>query len=118
MRFALAPLLLLALVSGCRTTVKARPLPKLSDVYVPRDGECHVHDYPEAADIPEGAKNLGKVSVDRQGSDEETYLALRSAICAAGGDALSSLHWVFELGQVQGEPHSLEANAWLLGSAP
>lgn len=99
---------------GCRTGIQAHPVRNASDIFNPPEGECRVHDYSEASDVPEGAKNLGKVEVERQASDEETYLALRQVICAKGGDALSSLRWVFELGQRQGEPKTLEANAWLL----
>lgn len=108
---ALAALVLLA---GCRTEVSAvaRPVEGEKVYYV--DKECSVHDYPAASDVPDGAKNLGLVRVPKEATDEETYLKLREAICAAGGDALSQLRWVLELGKYTGAPTELEANAWAL----
>ena len=69
-----------------------------------------MRDFPSAVDVPQGSKNVGWVSVPREKTDEETYLALRKAICEKGGDALSQLHWVKEPGVY--EPTALEANAW------
>ena len=43
-----------------------------------------------------------------------SYLKLREAICAKGGDALSQLRWVLELGKFTGPPTELEATAWAL----
>ena len=111
---AFSMVVVLFAVAGCRTSVQAHPVRPPTDIFNPPEGECHVHDYPESTDVPEGAKGLGRVQVERAASDEETYLALRQAICAKGGDALSSLHWNFELGQRTGEPKELEANAWIL----
>jgi hypothetical protein len=112
----LALAVVLALASGCRTpvTAKAKTAEAEKDVYV--DKECNVHDFPSITDVPEGATNLGTVRVAKvQGSsDEEMYLLLREAICKAGGDALSGLRWVKELGKISGKPTELEATAWTL----
>ncbi len=111
-----ALLALLVLGAGCRTPVSAKPkvIEADKDVYV--DKECNVHDYPSTTDVPEGAKNLGVVRVGKvKGSgDEEMYLLLREEICKAGGDALSGLRWVKELGKISGPPTELEATAWAL----
>ena len=76
--------------------------------------ECSVQDFPESADLPEGAKNLGPVSVERQASDEETYAQLRKAVCEKGGDAMSSMRWLHTIGKKDGPPTDLECTAWLL----
>lgn len=114
MRLALLALLLA--LTGCRTPVTAKPktVETEKDVYV--DKECNVHDYPSTTDVPEGATNLGVVRVSKVkgSSDEEMYLLLREAICKQGGDALSGLRWVKELGKISGAPTELEATAWTL----
>jgi hypothetical protein len=109
-----AGLLATVLLVGCRTTVTpvVRPAEGEKTYYV--DKECSVHDYPTASDVPEGAKNLGVVRVSKAATDEETYLKLREAICEKGGDALSQLRWVLEVGKYNGKPTELEANAWAL----
>lgn len=112
-RAALVAVALLAAAS-CRTEIS--PLvrkvePKVEAGGAPRTG-CDVHDFPSATEVPTGAKNLGWVQVTREASDEETYLKLRQAVCAQGGDALSSLAWVKEVGDVA--PTSLRADAWQL----
>ena len=109
-----AVLILLPLLAGCRTEVAAVTKTEETEKVYYVDKECSVHDYPGATDVPEGAKNLGMVRVSKQATDEETYLKLREAICAKGGDALSQLRWVLELGKYQGAPTELEANAWVL----
>jgi hypothetical protein len=111
-RFAVVAPLVLALV-GCRSEVVAQvrrdaPVEMKGAV---REG-CEVHDFVSATDVPDGAKNLGWVQVKSEAEDEATYLKLRLAICAVGGDGLSSLAWVKEPGDVQ--PTSLRANAWKL----
>lgn len=109
-----ALLLGLALLgAGCRTEIvpvvrKVPPPPKVFTA----PSECEVRDYPNATDVPTGAKNLGWVEVPREATDEETYLALRKKICAQGGDALSQLSWVTAPGER--EPSSIRANAWTL----
>ncbi len=63
--------------------------------------------------MPEGAKNLGLVKVERKDSDEATLIALREEICRRGGDALSSLAWIRASGSsLADEPVELEATAW------
>lgn len=113
MKRALALLLLLA---ACRTPVVAKPKEAEveKDVYVQQ--ECNIRDYPSVGDVPDGAKNLGVVRVAKvKGqSDDDTIQALREAICAKGGDALSSMAWVKELGKISGPPTELEATAWQL----
>lgn len=104
------------LLVACRTPVTAKPkqVEAEKDVYVTK--ECNITDYSSVGDVPDGSKNLGVVRVAKvKGqSDEETILALREAICAKGGDALSSMAWVKELGKISGPPTELEATAWLL----
>ncbi len=110
----LLPLLGVVLLAGCRTTVIAQTRPEEGEKTYYVDKECSVHDYAAATDVPEGAKNLGMVRVPKQATDQETYLKLREAICAKGGDGLSQLRWVLELGKYNGAPTELEANAWAL----
>ena len=107
-------LLALALLASCRTEVAAVTKTEEGEKTYYIDKECSVHDYPSSTDLPEGAKALGVVRVSREATDEETYLKLREAICAKGGDALSQLRWVLELGKFTGAPTELEANAWAL----
>ena len=106
--------LALTLLAGCRTEVLAVTKPEEGEKIYYVDKECSVHDFAGATDLPEGAKNLGTVRVPKQATDEETYLKLREAICAKGGDALSQLRWVLELGKFTGAPTELEATAWAL----
>lgn len=111
MRF-LAPVVALLALAGCRTTLN----PAKADVDKPIEArirtECDVRDYPHATDVPEGAKNLGFVQVPVAETDEQTYVNLRKAICDKGGDALSQMAWVREVGERI--PSSLRANAWVL----
>lgn len=113
MKRAIALVLALA---ACRTPVTAKPkeVEADKDVYVTR--ECNITDFVSVGDVPDGAKNLGVVRVAKvKGqSDDETIQALRDAICAKGGDALSSMAWVKELGKISGPPTELEATAWTL----
>jgi hypothetical protein len=101
-------------VSGCRTTIGADHEPPRSNIFNSPDLGCSVHDYPSSTDVPEGAKNLGPVSVPREATDEETYVKLREAICEKGGNALSQLHWLNETTKDAPVVFALEANAWLL----
>ena len=101
------------LASGCRTEIipvvrKTPPPPRVFTA----PSECEVHDFPNATDVPPGAKNLGWVEVKREATDEETYVALRKKICELGGDALSQLAWVTEPGNH--DPTSIRANAWAM----
>ena len=109
-------LALLLALPACRTPVTAKPktVETEKDVYVTQ--ECNVRDYPGLTDVPEGATNLGVVRVSKVkgASDEEMYLLLREEICKAGGDALSGLRWVKEVGKISGPPTELEATAWTL----
>ncbi len=109
-------------LSACaltRTEVQPKAADPIDDtpraaVSEPQPGECNVQDFPSYSDVPEGAKNLGSVSVERQASDEDTYLALRKAVCEKGGDAMSSLRWLHTIGKKDGPPTDLEATVWLL----
>ncbi len=99
---------------GCRTQVQLGPREKTADRIGFKDAACDVHDYPAATDVPAGSTNIGWVQVPRADSDEQTYLNLRAEICAKGGNGLSQMHWVKEVGKVTGEPTALEASAWVL----
>ena len=100
----------LALV-GCRTNIKPAVKPTPNYVYV-GEKSCGVYDFEAATDLPNGATNLGWVSVSKAETDEETYVKLRQKICEMGGDALSQLAWVRQAGEY--EPTHLKANAWSL----
>ncbi len=110
-------LLLLALVfAGCRSEIQ--PLVKQDTVTRKSrasDGECHVHDYPTASEVPAGSKSIGWVKVARQETDEATFEKLRAEVCAKGGDAMSQMHWIRASGaSVADAPIELEGNAWEL----
>lgn len=108
----LAALAALALAAaGCRTQIA--PLKKQDPkvVYV-GDKTCNVYDFVAATDVPDGAKNLGWVSVKKAETDEETFVKLREKICELGGDALSQAAWVRDVDEY--EPSTLKANAWVL----
>lgn len=97
-------------LGACATQIKAtkeRPDPGL---YV-ADDECVVRDYPGATDVPDGARNLGWVSVRTEESDEETLIKLRKKVCEVGGDAMSQVAWVRETGDPE---LRLKGNAWAL----
>ena len=79
------------LVSACTTTIAAEHKPPPPNIFMAPDLGCSVHDYAAATDVPEGATNLGWVQVPREATDEETYVKLREAICAKGGNGLSQL---------------------------
>jgi hypothetical protein len=52
--------------------------------------------------------------VKRQETDDATFEALRKAVCARGGDAMSQMHWLRAPGaSVADQPVELEANAWV-----
>ena len=112
-RAALATLGLWALValSGCRTPIKplVKATPKV--VYV-GDKSCQVYDFEAATDVPEGATNLGWVTVGKAETDDDTFVKLRQKICEMGGDALSQPAWVHQAGEY--EATHLKANAWAL----
>jgi hypothetical protein len=102
-------------LAACRTQIK--PLVREEPVKVERldPGECRVHDYPSATDVPEGAENIGWVKVPREKTDEETFEKLREAVCAKGGNAFSQAHWVRAAGaSIADQPTELEANVWLV----
>lgn len=107
--FPLFPALLLA--AGCRTQVAPYQKPDPVVVYV-GEKSCNVYDFPSATEVPEGAKNLGWVTVKRKETDEETFLLLRQKVCELGGDALSQMAWVHDEGDY--EPSLLRGNAWVL----
>ena len=103
-----------SLGAGCSTRTLIHP-PQREEapqaVYAPEEGACNVRDYPSATEIPSGSRNLGWVSVEQQGNDEETFLLLRQRICEKGGNALSQAAWVKGPSD---ETPKLTANAWVL----
>jgi hypothetical protein len=102
-------------LAACRTEI--RPLVKAAPAPRGRaaSGPCRVQDFPSSLDVPEGAAPLGFVKVPTAASDEETFEALRRAVCARGGNAFSQPHWNREAGaSVADPPFELEASAWLL----
>jgi hypothetical protein len=116
MKISLALIGAVAGLGGCRTEV--RPVVKSAPPVRARmveTGECVVHDYPSAVDVPAGSVNIGWVIVPRkeQESDDDTFERLRQAVCAKGGTALSQAHWNRPPGaSVADPPAELEANAW------
>lgn len=102
-------------LGGCRTVVLPivkvePPRPPLADA----PETCVVHDYRTATDVPAGSTNLGWIVVPVSGTDDETFVKLREAICAKGGTALSQAHWNRPAGaSVADPPIELEANAWV-----
>jgi len=101
-------------LAGCRTTIEFQHQPPSANVFKAPDLGCSVENYGAATDVPEGSTNLGWVSVPREATDEETYVKLREAICAKGGNALSQLHWLDEMSKDAPVVFAIEANAWLL----
>jgi hypothetical protein len=75
-----------------------------------KTGGCDVLDYSTATDVPQGSASLGWVQVKRLPSDEDTYVALRQAVCDRGGNGLSQMLWTRE--EDEKEPTILKANAW------
>lgn len=112
---AMSMLIVLAVV-GCRTEIvpfvqKGPAKPRVRLV----DQGCEATDYPAGTDVPEGAQNIGWIKVDRQDTDEATFVALREAVCKAGGNAFSQMRWIRASGaSVADPPIELEANAWVL----
>ena len=107
-------LLLLGCLCACRTTIMAEHKAPPPNIFKSPEGGCSVNDFPAATDVPEGSTNLGWVQVPKEPNDEETYVKLREAICAKGGNGLSQLHWVNETTKDAPFVFALEANAWLL----
>ena len=114
MRFSLAALALALCFTGCRTIVDLNPRAPEAQPEPPKREGCDVHEFGGATEVPAGAKSLGLIRVPREQNDEDTYAALRKAVCEKGGDAFSQLHWVKEPGVW--EPTALEATAWDLPS--
>jgi hypothetical protein len=115
MKHAVLAAVMVGALSGCRTVIPpivTEEAPKATVARTSGPTKCDVRDYDNATELPSGAKNLGFVQVPKEKTDEETYLKLRQAICDAGGDALSGLAWIKEVGDP--EPTSLRANAWSL----
>ena len=101
-------------LASCRTEIAPTVRAEKPKVYVPKPGECEVHDYVTAPDVPAGSKNLGWLSVPHENqTDEETFAALRQAVCAKGGNGFSQAHWIRAAGaSVADQPVALEANVW------
>lgn len=100
--------------SACTPRTLIAPLDETppSQRYVAPSG-CNVRDFASATDLPEGAKNLGWVSLEQQDgqSEDDAMIALRQKICELGGNALSQPAWV--KGPSDEKP-KLTANAWAL----
>jgi hypothetical protein len=96
--------------TACRTTVPPTRKEKVEPAYVGEQG-CNVYDFATASEVPEGAKNLGWVSVPMAENDDATFIKLREKICEMGGDALSQPAWVRD--EATDRP-MLKANAWSL----
>jgi hypothetical protein len=113
---SLVSMSLLGLVACVTPRSEIKPEPVKHEVQYEEAGpkECAVQDFPESVDLPEGSKNMGTVSVPREGNDEDTYAALRKAVCEKGGDAMSSMRWLHTIGKKDGPPTDLECTAWLL----
>ncbi len=107
----LAVLLFAASSGGCRTQIAPYKKPEPKVVYV-GERQCNVYDFESATDLPDGARNLGWVSVKKAETDEGTFLLLRQKVCEMGGDAISQVAWVREMDEY--EPSTLKANAWVL----
>jgi hypothetical protein len=99
-----------------RSEIQAKPVDHEETKVVPDNGPppCEVQDFPGNGDVPEGSKNLGSVSVAKEATDEDTYAALRKAVCEKGGDAMSTMRWLHTIGKKDGPPTDLEATAWQL----
>lgn len=102
-----------AFLAGCRTPIAPVKKQQQEDVYV-KPGGCNVRRYIESADVPEGAQNLGWVSVEVGPTEEETFLAIDQKICALGGDALSTVTWEKSSTETTAERTALRAIAWKL----
>ncbi len=116
-KVSLVSMSLLGLVACVTPRSEITPEPVKHEVqYEPDPGpkECSVQDFPETADVPWGSKNLGEVTVPRGANDEDTYAALRKAVCEKGGDAMSTMRWLHTIGKKDGPPTDLEATAWRL----
>ncbi len=106
------PLLALCVLS-CRTEIAPSMREERSPVamvFSAKGQGCNVLDYPSATEVPPGSASLGWVQVQRLPTDDETYVALRQAICDKGGNGLSQMLWTREEGEK--EPTILKANAW------
>ncbi len=112
-RLALAAAVLGAAATGCsaRTLIHPAPQEEAPTVAYTPEGGCNVRDFPSATEVPAGSRNLGWVSVDQEGTDEETFLRLRQKICERGGNAQSQAAWVKGPSD---ETPKLTANAWVL----
>lgn len=102
-----------AVLAGCRTPIAPVKKQQQEDVYV-KPGGCNVRRYTEAADVPEGATNLGWVQVELGPSEDETFLAIDQRICELGGDALSTVTWEKSSTETTAERTALRAIAWKL----
>jgi hypothetical protein len=109
------PLLIVGLLaSGCADRTFVRPVDR-GDGRPTVEVECIVVDVESANDLPARAENLGWVSVPEQPSDEETAHALHDRVCAMGGNALTRLARVQELGEAG---YVLKGNAWRVAEVP
>ena len=112
------PLILIVLACAwcsCRTEIVPTVRTAKAPLYRPPPGECEVHDYAMATDVPKDSQNLGWISVKHgENTDEQSFEALRKAVCAKGGNAFSQAHWIrAPNASIADRPVELEANAWL-----
>jgi len=77
-----------------------------------KETTCSVRDYPSAANLPSGSKDLGRIEIPREDEEANTYLLLNQKVCDLGGDATSGIRWEVELGMPK--PRALSGNAWKL----
>jgi hypothetical protein len=110
---AIALVIAVFMLAGCRTTIAPVKKQQEEDVYVTRGG-CNVRRYEEPTDVPEGSKNLGWVEVPVGETPDATYEALDQLICGKGGDALSSLYWEKSSTETTAQRTALRAIAWQL----
>jgi hypothetical protein len=109
------PFLILSLLAcGCAGRTLVRPVDR-GDNRPVVELECIVIDVESANDLPARAENLGWVSVPEQASEEETAHALHERVCGIGGNAITRLARVQELGECG---FVLKGNAWRVAEVP
>ncbi len=102
-------------IFGCRTEIRPTIRQELPVQTRAPSGECAVHFFATALDVPQTAKGLGWVKVARAEGEDETFAKLREAVCAMGGNGYSQAHWLRPSDvSVADPPTELEANAWFV----
>jgi hypothetical protein len=103
------------LTCACAGRTLVRPAVLGADERPMVEVDCIVIDVESANDLPRRAENLGWVSVPELPSDEETAHALHDRVCAMGGNALTRVARVQELGE---SGYALKGNAWRVAEVP